>query len=119
MMLDEMIVCGREFERRTLRWRALPVRQHGQRACARSIAAHTGPTRAARAPDISASPPMADLSACHRFVGDAAGAMGIVESGVDRGTAGAMARRAARPSPGALSLPAGRAICAAAAAIMR
>ena len=83
VMLGEMIDCGREFERRT---------QAGERyAFANLVNALRELERGTHRPypcgagagylGVSAD---GDLAACHRFVGDEAGAMGSLQDGIDR-----------------------------------
>jgi uncharacterized protein len=83
VLLDEMIACGREFERRTIAGEAYPF--------ANIVTAlheiHRGTHRpypcgaGAGYFGVSAS---GGLFACHRFVEDDAASMGNVEQGVDR-----------------------------------
>jgi uncharacterized protein len=84
VLLDEMIDCGREFERRTIGGERYPFENlHG---ALREI--HRGTHRpypcgaGAGYFGVSAS---GGLFACHRFVEDPDRAMGDVTSGVDRG----------------------------------
>jgi len=82
-MLDQMIACGREFERHIINGGRYPflnmvnaMREihkgtHRPYACGAG-AGYFG---------VSAD---GDLAACHRFVGDEAGAMGNLSEGVDR-----------------------------------
>jgi uncharacterized protein len=83
VMLGEMIDCGREFERRVQAGRRYPfanlvnaLREIG-RGTHRPYPCGAG----AGYFGVSAE---GSLSACHRFVGDPAGAMGTVYDGVDR-----------------------------------
>ena len=82
IMLGEMIACGHEFERRLAR---------GERYAFANIVnalreIHRGTHRpypcGAGAGYLGVSAD-GDLSACHRFVGDDAGAMGSLEKGID------------------------------------
>jgi uncharacterized protein len=82
VMLGEMIDCGREFERR---WRAgdrypfanmVNAMREVQRGTHRPYPCGAG----AGYLGVSAD---GDLAACHRFVGDAEGAMGSLDAGVD------------------------------------
>jgi uncharacterized protein len=84
LLLAEMIDCGREFERRTADGRRYPfanlvnaLREIG-RGTHRPYPCGAG----AGYFGVSAE---GTLSACHRFVGDAAADMGSVQTGVDRG----------------------------------
>ena len=84
VMLDQMIDCGREFERRLVAGRRYPF--------ANMVTAmkeiHQGTHRpypcGAGAGYLGASAD-GDLWACHRFVDDASGAMGSLGAGIDRG----------------------------------
>ncbi|HYK02202.1 MAG TPA: radical SAM protein [Thermoanaerobaculia bacterium] len=82
-MLDQMIDCGRELERAIVDGRRYPF-ANGVNAL-REI--HRGTHRpypcgaGAGYAGVSAD---GELAACHRFVGDADGAMGDVASGIDR-----------------------------------
>lgn len=82
-MLDGMVSCGEEFERRLVRGERYPFANAVN--ALREI--HRGTHRpypcgaGAGYFGVSAA---GELSACHRFVGDAGGRMGDVESGVDR-----------------------------------
>jgi uncharacterized protein len=84
LLLAEMIDCGREFERRAADGRRYPfanlvnaLREIG-RGTHRPYPCGAG----AGYFGVSAE---GTLSACHRFVGDAAADMGSVQTGVDRG----------------------------------
>ena len=82
-MLGEMIDCGREFERRTLKGDRYPfanmtnAMREIQRGTHRPYPCGAG----AGYLGVSAD---GELSACHRFVGDEAGAMGTLNDGIDR-----------------------------------
>ena len=82
-MLGEMIDCGREFERRTVKGERYPfanmtnAMREIQRGTHRPYPCGAG----AGYLGVSAD---GELSACHRFVGDEAGAMGTLNNGVDR-----------------------------------
>jgi uncharacterized protein len=82
-MLGEMIDCGREFERRTLKGDRYPfanmtnAMREIQRGTHRPYPCGAG----AGYLGVSAD---GELSACHRFVGDEAGAMGTLNNGVDQ-----------------------------------
>jgi len=83
VLLEQMIACGREFERRTLRGEPYPFAN--LHSAMREI--HRGTHRpypcgaGAGYFGVSAD---GGMFACHRFVDDEAGAMGNVETGVDR-----------------------------------
>lgn len=83
LMLAEMIDCGREFERRTLAGERYPFAnlvnalREIQRGTHRPYPCGAGAGYLGVAAD-------GELAACHRFVGDAAGAMGSLATGVDR-----------------------------------
>ncbi len=82
IMLGEMIACGREFERRMLAGQRYPFAnmvnalREIQRGTHRPYPCGAG----AGYLGVSAD---GDLAACHRFVGDAEGAMGSLDAGVD------------------------------------
>ncbi len=82
-MLGQMIDCGREFERRTLNGERYPfanmtnAMREIQRGTHRPYPCGAG----AGYLGVSAD---GELSACHRFVGDEAGAMGTLDDGIDR-----------------------------------
>jgi len=84
VMLDAMVACGAEFERRLLSGQRYPF----SNAVTALREIHRGTHRpypcGAGAGYLGVS---ADgrLAACHRFVGDETGALGDVVSGVDRG----------------------------------
>jgi uncharacterized protein len=82
MMLEEMIACGREFERRTLAGERYPFANmlNALREIARGTHRPYPCGAGAGYFGVSAD---GDLAACHRFVGDADGAMGSVAEGVD------------------------------------
>ncbi len=83
IMLGQMIDCGREFERRTLNGERYPfanmtnAMREIQRGTHRPYPCGAG----AGYLGVSAD---GQLSACHRFVGDEAGAMGTLNDGIDR-----------------------------------
>lgn len=81
-MLGAMIDCGREFERRTLQGEHYPFANlmNALREIARGT--HRPYPCGAGAGYLGVSAD-GDLAACHRFVGDAEGAMGTLGSGVD------------------------------------
>lgn len=84
VMLGEMIDCGREFERRSLAGERYPFAnmvnalREIQRGTHRPYPCGAG----AGYLGVSAD---GDLAACHRFVGDAEGAMGSLDTGIDSG----------------------------------
>jgi uncharacterized protein len=82
-MLGEMIDCGREFERRTLNRERYPFANmvNAMREIERGT--HRPYPCGAGAGYLGVSAD-GELSACHRFVGDEAGAMGSLNNGVDR-----------------------------------
>ena len=82
-MLGEMIACGREFERRTLAGERYPFANmvNAMREIERGT--HRPYPCGAGAGYLGVSAD-GELSACHRFVGDEAGAMGSLWEGVDR-----------------------------------
>jgi uncharacterized protein len=83
IMLGEMIDCGREFERRTLNRERYPFANmvNAMREIERGT--HRPYPCGAGAGYLGVSAE-GELSACHRFVGDEAGAMGSLNNGVDR-----------------------------------
>ena len=82
MMLDQMIACGREFERHTLAGERYPFANmlNAMREIARGT--HRPYPCGAGAGYLGVSAD-GELAACHRFVGDADGAMGSLDAGVD------------------------------------
>ena len=102
IMLGEMIDCGREFERRVAGGRALPLRQHGATRCGRSSRGTHRPYPCGAGAGYLGVSADGDLAACHRFVGDADGAMGSLDGRRRPDAPGRLARRAPRPPPGAL-----------------
>ena len=83
IMLGEMIDCGREFERRALKGERYPFANmvNAMREIGRGT--HRPYPCGAGAGYLGVSAD-GELSACHRFVGDEAGAMGTLNDGVDR-----------------------------------
>jgi uncharacterized protein len=83
VMLDGMIDCGREFERRSLAGDRYPFANmvNAMREIARGT--HRPYPCGAGAGYLGVSADC-ELAACHRFVGDAEGAMGNLADGVDR-----------------------------------
>jgi uncharacterized protein len=82
LMLDQMIDCGREFERRTLARQRYPFANmlNAMREIARGTHRPYPCGAGAGYLGISAS---GDLAACHRFVDDEEGAMGSLDDGID------------------------------------
>jgi uncharacterized protein len=82
-LLDAMIACGRRFEAHVLAGGRYPF----SNAMSALTEIHRGTHRpypcGAGAGYLGVSAE-GDLSACHRFVGDPAGALGSIEAGVDR-----------------------------------
>ncbi len=83
IMLGEMIDCGREFERRALKGERYPFANmvNAMREIGRGT--HRPYPCGAGAGYLGVSAD-GELSACHRFVGDEAGAMGSLNDGIDR-----------------------------------
>lgn len=81
-MLDQMIDCGREFERRTLQRRRYPFANmlNAMREIGRGTHRPYPCGAGAGYLGVSAS---GDLAACHRFVDDEHGAVGSLDQGVD------------------------------------
>jgi len=83
LMLEGMVACGREFERRTLGGERYPFSNLA--VALREI--HRGTHRpypcGAGGGYLGVSAD-GDLAACHRFVGDPAGALGHVDTGIDK-----------------------------------
>jgi len=83
IMLGEMIDCGQEFERRSIAGDRYPftnmvnAMREIQRGTHRPYPCGAG----AGYLGVSAD---GDLAACHRFVGDAEGAMGSLDTGIDQ-----------------------------------
>lgn len=82
LMLEQMIGCGREFERRTLAHERYPFANmlNAMREIGRGTHRPYPCGAGAGYLGVSAS---GDLAACHRFVDDADGAMGSLEQGLD------------------------------------
>ena len=82
VMLGEMIDCGREFERRTIAGERYPFANmlNALREIARGT--HRPYPCGAGAGYLAVSAE-GELAACHRFVGDAEGAMGSLAEGID------------------------------------
>ena len=82
-LLDEMVACGEEFERRTVMGDRYPFAnlllalQEIHKGTHRPYPCGAG----AGYMGVSAN---GDLSACHRFVGDTSGMMGTLSDGIDR-----------------------------------
>ena len=99
-MLEQMIDCGASSSSRAPAGGAIPSPTWSTR-CARSTAARTGRIRAAPARGYLGVSADGELVACHRFVGDEAGAMGTLAERRRPRAPGALAGRAPRASPGA------------------
>ena len=82
-MLDEMVACGMEFERRTIAGERYPFANLLNALKEIHKGTHRPYPCGAGAGYFGVSAD-GDLSACHRFVGDEAGAMGSLSTGVDR-----------------------------------
>jgi len=82
-MLDAMIDCGREFERRTLRGERYPFANMVNALKEIRKGTHRPYPCGAGAGYLGVSAE-GDLSACHRFVGDDSGAMGSLTGGIDQ-----------------------------------
>ncbi len=83
VMLAEMIDCGLEFERRTLAAERYPFANMVNALKEIGRGTHRPYPCGAGAGYLGVSAD-GDLAACHRFVGDEAGAMGTLAGGVDR-----------------------------------
>lgn len=81
-MLDQMIDCGGEFERRTLLSQRYPFANMVNAMKEIERGTHRPYPCGAGAGYLGVSAD-GDLSACHRFVGDKAGLMGSLDEGVD------------------------------------
>jgi uncharacterized protein len=82
VMLGEMIDCGREFERRALAGERYPFANMVNALKEIRRGTHRPYPCGAGAGYLGVSAD-GELAACHRFVGDAAGAMGTLTDGVD------------------------------------
>lgn len=82
-MLDGMVACGEEFERRVVAGERYPFANAVNAMRELHRGTHRPYPCGAGAGYLGVAADGA-LSACHRFVGDEAGAMGDVASGVDR-----------------------------------
>jgi len=82
IMLGEMIECGREFERRSLAGERYPFANMLNAMKEIKRGTHRPYPCGAGAGYLGVSAD-GDLAACHRFVGDAEGAMGSLFTGVD------------------------------------
>lgn len=100
LMLGAMIDCGREYERRVLAGERYPFANmdNAMREIARGT--HRPYPCGAGAGYLGVSAD-GDLAACHRFVGDAEGALGSLADGIDLGRQGAwlQARHVHRQEP--------------------
>lgn len=83
VLLDEMIGCGREYERRAIAGQPYPFSNITSALEEIHRGTHRPYPCGAGAGYLGVSAE-GDLAACHRFVGDAAGAMGSVQEGIDR-----------------------------------
>ena len=81
-MLDEMVACGEEFERRVVRGERYPFANvvNAMREIHRGTHRPYPCGAGAGYLGVSAG---GELAACHRFVGDEAGALGDLVSGID------------------------------------
>ena len=99
-MLGVMIDCGREYERRVLAGERYPFANmdNAMREIARGT--HRPYPCGAGAGYLGVSA-KGELAACHRFVGDAEGALGSLVDGIDLGRRGAWlhARHVHRQTP--------------------
>jgi uncharacterized protein len=91
VMLGEMIDCGREFERRTLRRESYPFANMLNALREIERGTHRPYPCGAGAGYLGVSAD-GELAACHRFVGDAAGALGSLSEGIDAGRRAAWLR---------------------------
>jgi uncharacterized protein len=83
-MLVQMVACGREFERRIAAGARYPFSNMVTAMCEIHRGTHRPYPCGAGAGYLGVSAD-GELAACHRFVGDAVGAMGDVTTGVDAG----------------------------------
>jgi uncharacterized protein len=83
VMLGEMIDCGREFERRTIAGERYPFANMLNALREIERGTHRPYPCGAGAGYLGVSA-TGELSACHRFVGDADGAMGSLNEGIDQ-----------------------------------
>jgi len=84
IMLGEMVDCGHEYERRTRDGQRFPFANLANALREIERGTHRPYPCGAGAGYLGVSAD-GDLSTCHRFVGDAEGAMGTLASGVDVG----------------------------------
>jgi uncharacterized protein len=82
VMLDALVACGHEFERRTRAAERYPFANMLNALREIERGTHRPYPCGAGAGYLGVSAD-GDLSACHRFVGDADGAMGSLDSGID------------------------------------
>jgi uncharacterized protein len=82
VMLGEMVDCGREFERRTLQREPYPFANMLNALREIERGTHRPYPCGAGAGYLGVSAE-GELAACHRFVGDAEGAMGSLSDGID------------------------------------
>ena len=101
IMLDGMIACGREFERRMLAGERYPFANMVNALKEIRRGTHRPYPCGAGAGYLGVSAE-GELSACHRFVGDEAGAMGSLTHGIDEEPPQQLAGGAARAPAGAV-----------------
>jgi uncharacterized protein len=82
VMLDQMIACGEEFERRVIAGQRYPFANMVNAMRELHRGTHRPYPCGAGAGYLGVSAD-GDLAACHRFVGDEEGAMGNLDTGVD------------------------------------
>ena len=82
-MLERLIACGLAFERRVLRGERYPFLNMVNALRELHRGSHRPYSCGAGAGYLGVSAE-GDLAACHRFVGDAEGAMGSLDAGIDR-----------------------------------
>jgi uncharacterized protein len=81
-MLEQMIACGQEFERRVMSGERYPFSNLGSALREIHRGTHRPYSCGAGAGYLGVSAD-GELSACHRFVGDSAGQLGHIDGGVD------------------------------------
>lgn len=101
LMLDEMVDCGKEFERQVTARRRYPFANLVNALKEIHRGTHRPYPCGAGAGYLGVSAD-GELAACHRFVGDDAGAFGNARPGDRPGPAAGLASAATRPSAGAL-----------------
>ncbi len=82
-LLDQMIACGQEFERRTVAGEHYPFANMASALTEIHRGTHRPYPCGAGAGYFGVSAE-GDMFACHRFVDDEAGAMGHIDTGIDR-----------------------------------